>query len=266
MNQDNFEYLKKQVKYSGFGDALEFALQDAMQKGDEKFQLSHKAEFGDDEARATLHFKKSDQGTYFFNSYDMELSKQGKDDLKQTFYINKPALATVEGKTEQQWVNSTVTFKEAYNLMDGRSVLKDFVNKEKEAYTSWMSLDFKNTDKYGNYEIMQKGDYDLAAKLEAFPIKGLENPNTKKQIIESLQKGNLHPVIMIHNGSEANRTIAANPQFKGVTVYQAGVRVTAAPSQKTADETKQKQKTKLKAEDDETGRKKQKQQRSRRVA
>jgi len=266
MNQDNFEYLKKQVKYSGFGDALEFALQDAMEKGAETFDLKHKAEFGKDEARATLHFKKSEQGTYFFNSYDMELSKAGKDDLKQTFYINRPVLATTDNGTEKQWVNSTLTFKEAYNLMEGRSVLKDLVNKEKEAYTSWVSLDFKNTDKHGNYELRQKGDYDLSAKLDTLPIKGLDNPDTKKQIIESLQKGNLHPVIMVHNGMEAGRTIAANPQFKGINVFEGSMRINTTETQKAAEGTKRTQKNDVKAEDDESGGSKQKRKQSRRIA
>jgi hypothetical protein len=39
MNQKNFDYLKDQVKFTGFGDALENELRENMQKQSPEFQL-----------------------------------------------------------------------------------------------------------------------------------------------------------------------------------------------------------------------------------
>lgn len=60
MNEKNFDYLKDQVKYTGFGDALENALKQKLQQGSPEFQIYHNTKFGNDTATATLHFKKSD--------------------------------------------------------------------------------------------------------------------------------------------------------------------------------------------------------------
>ena len=70
MNEKNFEYLKDQVKYTGFGEGLESELKAKMQNEEPNFTLSHNVQYGNDTAVATLNFKKSDQSDmYFFNSY-----------------------------------------------------------------------------------------------------------------------------------------------------------------------------------------------------
>ena len=50
MNQKNFDYLKDQVKFTGFGDALESELKEKMQKQTPEFQITHSAKFGNDAA------------------------------------------------------------------------------------------------------------------------------------------------------------------------------------------------------------------------
>src|SRR5690606_16815404 len=68
MNQKNFEYLKDQIKFTGFGEGLENELKEKMQKQTPKFMLLHQGNFGKDETVSTLHFRKSDQSEmYFFN-------------------------------------------------------------------------------------------------------------------------------------------------------------------------------------------------------
>ena len=90
MNEKNFEYLKDQIKYTGFGEGLESELKAKMQKEEPNFTLNHNAQYGNDTALATLNFKKSDQSDmYFFNSYKVELQKENsKEALEQTFYVN----------------------------------------------------------------------------------------------------------------------------------------------------------------------------------
>ncbi|RUT68521.1 hypothetical protein D0817_20550 [Flavobacterium cupreum] len=209
MNEKNFEYLRDQVKYTGFGDALETELKEKMQKEESNFTLNYTAKYGTDTANATLNFKKSDQSDmYFFNSYKVELQKENsKEALEQTFYINK---------------GSNITMKEAYNLMEGRSINKDLINKEGEQYNSWIQMDFKQTDTNGNFKLNQYHQnygYDLEAALSKHPIKELETPKYKEDLMNSIKKGNLQSATFLIDGKEIKQHIDASPQFKTINIY-----------------------------------------------
>lgn len=209
MNQKNFEYLRDQVKFTGFGEGLENELKEKMQKQTPEFQITHNTKFGNDDLTTSLHFKKSDQtDMYFFNRYQVSLMpEQSKDKMEQTFYINK------EG---------SITLKEAYNLMNGRSVNKDLTNKEGQVYNAWMQMDFKQAENNGNYKLKQfhqNYGYDLVGALEKHPIKELTNEQDKTRLVESLQKGNRQSVTFLQNGNEQKHFIEANPQFKTINIY-----------------------------------------------
>lgn len=214
MNEKNFEYLRDQVKYTGFGEELETELKEKMQSQENSFTLNHMAKYGEDTALATLNFKKSNEGDmYFFNSYKVELQKENpKENIEQTFYINK---------------GSNITMKEAYNLMDGRAVNKDLTNKEGEIYNSWLQLDFKQTDANSNYKINQfhqNYGYDLEATLSKYPIKELENPNYKQDLMDSIKKGNLQSATFLKDGFEVKQYIEASPQFKTINIYDENIK------------------------------------------
>ncbi|KIA95588.1 MULTISPECIES: hypothetical protein [unclassified Flavobacterium] len=210
MNEKNFEYLKDQIKYTGFGETLENELKEKLQKEEPSFTLNHIAKYGEDTVMATLNFKKSEQSDmYFFNSYKVELQKENsKEVLEQTFYINK---------------GSNITMKEAFNLMEGRSVNKDLTNKEGELYNAWVQIDFKQTDDTnGNFKLNQYHQnygYDLEATLAKHPIKELENPKYKEDLMDSLKKGNLQSATFLKEGNEIKQYIEASPQFKTINVY-----------------------------------------------
>lgn len=209
MNQKNFDYLKVQVKFTGFGEGLENELKEKMQKQTPEFQITHNTKFGNDDLTASLHFKKSEQtDMYFFNRYQVSLMpEQSKEKMEQTFYMNK------EG---------SITLKEAYNLMNGRSINKDLTNKEGQIYNAWMQMDFKHTDNNGNYKLKQfhqNYGYDLMTALEKHPIKELTNEQDKTRLVESLQKGNRQSVTFEQNGNQQKHFIEANPQFKIINVY-----------------------------------------------
>lgn len=209
MNQKNFEYLRDQVKYTGFGEGLETQLKENMQKQVPEFTLKHQGSFGKDETTSVLHFKKSPTSDmYFFNNYQVSLKKDEQTEkLNQSFYIEK---------------NNNITLKEAFNLMHGRAVNKDLTNKEGQLYNAWVQLDFKNTDNNGNYKLKQfhqNYGFELEKALSKLPIKELGNEQDKSRLIESLQKGNRQSVTFTDNGTEQKRMIEANPQFKSITVY-----------------------------------------------
>ncbi|MHA4875680.1 hypothetical protein, partial [Enterococcus faecium] len=73
-------------------------------------------------------------------NYRIRLEGNNGTLLEQTFYIHK-------GKG--------VTAKEAYNLLEGRSVYKELTNKAGVAYKDWIQLDFTKKDKHGNHEVKQ---------------------------------------------------------------------------------------------------------------
>lgn len=210
MNQKNLEFLKDQLKYTGFGETFDQDLKEKMLKGETEFKLMKEGVYGADSMTAVLNFKKSDQSDlYFFNSYHVNLKKEdSKQGLEQTFYINNNS--------------SNITLKEAYNLMEGRSVNKDLKTKEGEVYNAWIKINFKESDNNSNFKLdhyHQNYGYDLEASLAKHSIKELNTPKYKEDLINSLKKGNLQSATFVIAGVESKMYVEANPQFKTVNVY-----------------------------------------------
>ncbi|TXE13416.1 hypothetical protein [Algoriphagus aquimarinus] len=249
MNEQNFDYLKNQVKYSGFGDSLEAPLKEQIQKGEPDFSLKHQADFGGDTVNANLHFRKSAlTDMYFFNKYDLSLTKSGQDEpaINQTFYIGK---------------DNNITLKEGYNLLDGRAVNKDLVNKEQEKYNAWVQLDFKETDNQGNFKLKQFHEnygFDLPKALEKHPIKELNNQEDQSRLIDSLKKGNRQSVTFTGSeGKDQKRFIEASPQFKNVNIYDTNLMRTSETQRESKSESQSKtKKQEVKEESDESPTKK----------
>ncbi|MTH15924.1 hypothetical protein [Flavobacterium sp. LC2016-01] len=214
MNEKNLEYLKDQLKYTGFGETFDAELKQNMMKGDKDFKIMHTGIINNglpnkDTLTVELNFKKSEQSDmYFFNSYHVNLQKEEKKPgLEQTFYINKDS--------------ASITMKEAYNLMEGRSVNKDLKTKEGESYNCWLKMNFKESES-GNFKLNQYHQnygYDLEASLSKHSIKELNTPQYKEDLLNSLKKGNLQSVTFVAGGAESKMYVEANPQFKTVNVY-----------------------------------------------
>ena len=215
MNEKNYDYLKDQLKYSGFGETHTDELKDKLQKQSPEFTIFHQQDFGKDNTVSMLYFKKSaESDMYFFNRYEL-LMKNGEhtDPLKQTFYMKNK--------------EDNITLKESYNMMNGRAVHKELTNKEGQKYTAWVQLDFKVTDKNGNYETKkfhQNYGYDLAQSLARYPIKELSNETDRTKLIESLERGNRQSVTWQHEGKEQKILIEASPQFKSMNMYDSNIK------------------------------------------
>ena len=214
MNNENFQYLSDNLKYMGFGENLKTDLEKNLSEGKAEFQLHYKAEINKKPFEATLNFRKSDStDMYFFNNYHASLEKTNGEKTEQTFYLNK-------GKG--------VTGKEAFNLLDGRSVHKDLITKEGQPYKAWMQLGFENKDKNNNFEIKQfheKYGFDLKAAVEKFLITDLKEPDKEKALMQSLQKGNVQSVTIEKDGSSHKMFIEADPQFKKMRLFDSRMRL-----------------------------------------
>jgi len=247
MNEKNYDYLKDQLKYTGFGEGLQNELKEKMEKQTPEFQLNHTQKFGKDEMSSTLHFKKSNESEmYFFNKYDAALKPEKEADaIQQTFYINK---------------ESNITLKEGYNLMNGRAVNKDLTTKEGQKYNAWVQMDFKDTDNNGNFKMKQfhqNYGYNIEQALAKLPIKELASDTDKAALIQSLEKGNRQAVTFVQEGKEQRHFIEANPQYKNITVYDGNMqRVVNSQAQKEKESqgqsVKQDSKKEVKAGDDES--------------
>ncbi|HEV7378940.1 MAG TPA: hypothetical protein VGN64_04055 [Dyadobacter sp.] len=209
MNQKNFEYLRDQIKFSGFGTGLSSVLEENIKAGKDNFVINHQAKYGADIVNSTLNFRKSaETDRYFFNSFESTLKKA---DNAQTYTQRFAVLR--EGN---------ITRKEAYNLLDGRSVHKELVSKEGRLYNSWLALDFKQHETNGNYKMQRYNNrygFDLYQSLSQLPIKENLSEPTKRELIESLKKGNRSPATLQSEAGEQKIFIEANPKFKTLIVF-----------------------------------------------
>lgn len=213
MNEKNFEYLKDNIKYMGFGEKQNDVLEQHLKEGKESFQLAFNTEVNKKPFEAVLQFRKSDNSDmYFFNSYQASLERNNKEKVEQTFYLNK-------GKG--------VTAKEAYNLLEGRSVHKELNNKAGEPYKAWIQLDFDNKDKNDNHEVNQYHEnygYDLKAAVGKYAVVELDGAEKEQSLLQSLQKGNIQSVTIEKNGESHKMFMEANPQYKTVNLYDSGMK------------------------------------------
>jgi hypothetical protein len=209
MIEQNFDYLKNQLKYTGFGEDLYEKLKESLQSGKPDFTLFHSQNFGKDSVVATLQFRKSETNEmYFFNRYSILLKNNlHPEAAKQTFFVNKD--------------QDTVTLKEAYNLMSGRAVFKELSNKENEKYNAWIQLDFKSTDASGNFGLKKFNEnyFNLGETLKKYPIKEMVNDEERDRIIRSLQRGNMQAVHLINGDKPLMYLVEVAPQFKSLNFY-----------------------------------------------
>lgn len=243
MNEENFEYLSNQVKYSGFGDGLKNALKEEMEGKKPAFTLEHKPDFDNSDFKATLHFRRSaESGMVFFNKYEAEL-KQKDDTIKQTFFMGH---------------ENNFTLKEAFNLMNGRAVHKELEKLEKvgegenaryqgtgEKYKTWAILDFKETEKNGNFKTKyyhENYGFDLEDTLSKLKIKDLDDPEAKESLIKSLEKGNRQAVTFLQDGEEKKGFIQANPRFFSIKQFDEK-NIEIKPAKKQSETKSQSQKT-----------------------
>jgi len=210
MNEQNLDYLSRQIKFTGFGEGHDKDLKAKMESGVSDFVLTHGQDFGKDNAAATLHFRKSEStDLYFFNRFDLMVkNSQQPDPVKQTFYINPK--------------QDNITLKEGYNLLSGRAIQKEHTPKEGEKYKAWLQLDFKETDKNGQYKTKQihpNYGFDLEATIHRHPIKELNTVEGTRRLLESLERGNRQQVTYGEPGQDQKVFIEASPQFKSINFF-----------------------------------------------
>ena len=221
MNEKNLDYLKNSMKYLGFGDKLNDVLEKAIRQELPKFTISLNNSIAPpgsskdnlserDFIRYDLSFSKSkDSDMYFLNHYQAKLQKPHTPEREHTFTLNN---------------GNWTTAKEAYNLLSVRAVNKDIPPKDDSAekVNIWMKLDLDVKDARGNYPVRYfypNYGYDLVNALSKYPLTDLNDPEKKAILVSSLKKGDLGSAELLLNGKKTTVFIAANPEMKGVDIF-----------------------------------------------
>jgi hypothetical protein len=200
MDQENLNYLHDNLKYMGFGvdTPLNLALDAQVRLEPASFELFAEA-FFDEESKmeARLFFKRGpDSERYYFNKYEalLRFTDNPEKDKAQTFELNKGGRG--------------VTFKEAYNLLQGRYVHKMVVDDAGKKEPKWLQLNFAEKSVWGNYKINKFSDhFDLEKTLRQYKIRELLDEDLEQRICRSLRRGNLHPVTFILHSKKTQRML-----------------------------------------------------------
>jgi hypothetical protein len=205
MTPENLIFMHDTLRYLGFGinTSIHYDLEEQIKLEPMAFELYTEAFFDEySKMEATLYYTRGKSGErYYLNKYQARLRYPDSPDMnrEQTIWVERNRLG--------------ITFKEAFNLLQGRFVYKKLRNKYGESYMSWISLDFDNMTATGNYTVKYLYDhFELEKTLQACPIRELDFEELRERIIQSLRKGNLHPVTyVLKSGKAEKKLIFAHP-------------------------------------------------------
>ena len=211
MNQETLDFYKDQLKYAGFGDKLNDRITEQFTNEAEKnIVLNTSIDYGKEGNAKTVHYelrfqRSATSNLFFLNNFSAEMANNKGESISNTFYLDKA---------------KGITAKEAFNLLEGRSVYKELKNKEGESYHAWVKLNPSVKDEKGNMKFSIFNDnygYDLTASLDKVKAPDLFINLSKDETLKSLQKGNL---VEMHTADKSEKYfIAAEPQYKTMNVF-----------------------------------------------
>jgi hypothetical protein len=206
MKQEHLIFLHDTLKYLGFGvdTPLNFALENQIKQGQPSFELETETCYDEESLMtARLYFtrgKDLHKERYFFNKYEacLHFPEKPENDRKHVFYIENNRRG--------------VTFKQAYNLLQGRYVQKRIIDQNKDEHIWWVHLE-RVGDDGSLYLRYIKRQFDVQKALERYPIKELQFAEARERLCRSLRRGNLQPVFFVHEGSKVEpKLLFANPE------------------------------------------------------
>ena len=206
MELKNYQYLSESLTKLGFGEVFNDGLKTKMELGMPEFYLKATAKFGKDEMLYIPKFEKKEGEYYFLNNYKATLMKEGKVTDMQDFLLYK---------------QRGFSAKEAYNLLDGRSVYKVYM-KDTEKVGRWSRLDLNSMDDKGNHIIRSTydnaSDFRLVRELSKLPIIHASQ-DEKELLIRSLQTGDRVSIIVNQAGQKEKMFVEATPHLGQLTLY-----------------------------------------------
>jgi hypothetical protein len=209
---DQVQYLKDQMKYLGFGEDEELHndLEKRIAAKKQQFEIKTGSDkvLPGNQVDFTLKFNKTDRGGIFLNSYHAKLTMENSEERSHNFPVSK---------------ENNFTAKEAINLLEGRSVKKEFLNpKTNEEETAFVQFDFSHpkTEK-GNYyfqNFYENYGVDTAKIVEKAELV-FDKPEWKENAIKSLEKGNIVKVKFKQDDSLIEGKAVLDPQYRNLKLY-----------------------------------------------
>jgi len=224
MNEQNLDYLKKSLDYLGFGTKLNDVLESAISRELPAFTLGVTQSYtsanakknpalGSDQVRFMLNFNRSKQSDmYFLNDYEVILNKAGSAlPIRQVFDLER---------------DNRITALQAYKLLFGNSLERDVYTKSENSEGSekkkvWFKLNLDVQDAYGNHPLKKfypEFKFELSDAIDKYPFKGLTELG-KDGMMKMLRSGHMAPAEMMVGKKAVAVMVTANPQFKGLDVY-----------------------------------------------
>lgn len=224
MNEQNLDYLKNSLDYLGFGTKLNDVLESAISRELPAFTLGVNQNYKPvgikpnsatmaDQVTFKLNFNRSKQSDmYFLNDYEITLNKPGNAvPIRQVFDLER---------------DNRITALQAYKLLSGNALERDILIKAENGETPdkkkvWFKLNLDVQDAYGNHPLKKfypEFKFDLTSAIDKYPFKGL-NDLGKQGMERLLRNGNLAAAEMVIGKKAVPVFITANPQFKGLDVY-----------------------------------------------
>ncbi len=195
----------------GFGDSNQTGddLEEGIQKSPTGFTLYIEKSFDSHFAtQATLIIRKTSKNEYTVIQYQVAVQTDDPEApyRSHTFIPGHPA---------------DITFREAHNLLSGRSVLKTMTDDLIAPGPCWLRLDLtskKTTNQYAFHKTLTSGTDELAQILDKYPILELQDPILKQHIIANLCKGSQVAVTIFQRNKLRPRLIEALPQLHTIAI------------------------------------------------
>ncbi|MDV2442591.1 hypothetical protein CMV00_02100 [Elizabethkingia anophelis] len=206
------QYLKDQLKYLQFGEGekLHKDLEAGINSPEKQFEIKTSSDktFLGNTIEFTLNFNKSEQGGIFLNSYLAEFKNKKGEELSHLFRVSK---------------ENAFDAKEAVNLLEGRSVKTELMNKKiQEKQTAFVKLDFNEPKtEYGTYKFQSFYPNYGINTAEIVEKSGLifDKPEWRDSTIKSLERGNIVNVKFMQENKEIEGKAFLNPQYKTLNLY-----------------------------------------------
>lgn len=214
MNKENFDMLKGTLQNLGFTDDPELLaqLEDELSQDQFSFQLSTRSSFDDlTSIEARLHFYRPNRNIHLrLVKYSCVLT-----------YFSDPSKSRFN--TFFMHDGGEISFREAFNLLQGRSIYKPHGTSIDKPHDVWLQLDFDRRDTLDNYlfrEFRVGNSYPLEKVLRLYPIAELSDEDSEDRLIASLHRGDLL-IVNFELGNPKKMYISANPRYRNINVYPA---------------------------------------------
>ena len=224
----NEQALKEAVVKAGF-DNISSKLEQNIKQGQREFSIPVSYYVNEKEKLdINLFFARDNNGQYQFENYKAVLQSENKSqDSKEQRFAFEP--------------DNIVTASQAYNLLAGRAIQKEYVSRENNIQTAWIQLDFNDKEPSGNHKLKEFHSaygYDVKEALKQLPLKELTTAEGTEKLLNALVNGHRQAVTLDKEGKEYKLFIEANPKFKSINIYDENLKKiswAAALGNKTAE-------------------------------